>query len=457
MEDKSFGRVESIPKEHRHQSYWDMFATWMGANANNGTWYVGGVIAACGFVTASTTLIIVGVITYFLLALSGYMGYKTGLPAMALTRASFGLKGSFLPSVINIVQFIGWAAVNTFIAATSISYILHDVLGWPVYGKPGGLKGLVSGIIVMSILHLLSISMGEKSVRIIERIGIILVFILVIWESIVVFQNVSLSEIVSWHAPAALKMTPGQAVDVLAAFNLAWVTAASDFTRFSKKRASSTWAPFFGANLGLIWFAMIGIISTIATAITLNHFDANNSDPSTIASKLGLGVLAMLVIIITSTTANAVNLMSAGSALTNMTKRLSLTVSIVSVTIVAVFVTFIPIFYSTFLNVFTAFLDGIGMFLGPEIAIFLTDFYVVAKRKYRVEHFASRTGKYWYTGGINWIAIGSWLIAVIAYGYIKQVPVLANSVGATFISMMIAAVIYYVVSRLVYRNQLQED
>ncbi|WP_367334154.1 cytosine permease, partial [Lentilactobacillus sp.] len=442
---------------HRHQSYWDMFATWVGANANNGTWYVGGVIAACGFVTASTTLIIVGVITYFLLALSGYMGYKTGLPAMALTRASFGLKGSFLPSVINIVQFIGWAAVNTFIAATSISYILHDVLGWPVYGKPGGLKGLVSGIIVMSILHLLSISMGEKSVRIIERIGIILVFILVIWESIVVFQNVSLSEIVSWHAPAALKMTPGQAVDVLAAFNLAWVTAASDFTRFSKKRASSTWAPFFGANLGLIWFAMIGIISTIATAITLNHFDANNSDPSTIASKLGLGVLAMLVIIITSTTANAVNLMSAGSALTNMTKRLSLTVSIVSVTIVAVFVTFIPIFYSTFLNVFTAFLDGIGMFLGPEIAIFLTDFYVVAKRKYRVEHFASRTGKYWYTGGINWIAIGSWLIAVIAYGYIKQVPVLANSVGATFISMMIAAVIYYVVSRLVYRNQLQED
>jgi len=36
---------------------------------------------------------------------------------MALTRASFGLKGSYLPSVINVVQFIGWAAVNTFIAA----------------------------------------------------------------------------------------------------------------------------------------------------------------------------------------------------------------------------------------------------------------------------------------------------------------------------------------------------
>lgn len=95
MENKTFGRVVAISKEHRHQSYWDMFATWVGANANNGTWYVGGVIAACGFATASTSLIIVGVITYLLLALSGYMGYQTGLPAMALTRASFGLKGSF--------------------------------------------------------------------------------------------------------------------------------------------------------------------------------------------------------------------------------------------------------------------------------------------------------------------------------------------------------------------------
>lgn len=452
MADKTFGRVVAISKEHRHQSYWDMFATWVGANANNGTWYVGGVIAACGFATASTALIVVGIITYLLLALSGYMGYQTGLPAMALTRASFGLKGSFLPSIINVVQFIGWAAVNTFIAATSISYILHDILNWPVYGKPGGLKGLILGIIVMSILHLLSISMGERSVQIIERIGIILVFVLVIWECVVVFQHVSFSQIIAWRPPHQLQMSSGQAVDVLAAFNLAWVTAASDFTRFAKKKRSATRAPFWGANLGLIWFAMIGVISTIATAITLNHFDANNSDPSTIASKLGLGVLAMLVIIITSTTANAVNLMSAGSALTNMTKRLSLTVSIVLVTLVAVVVTFIPIFYATFLDVFTAFLDGIGMFLGPEIAIFLVDYYIVTKQDYDVAHFAVREGKYWYTGGINWIAIISWVVAVAAYGYLKTVAIIADSIGATFVSMLIAAIIYIVLSKLIRRN-----
>lgn len=63
-------QIMSVPKETRVTSDWDMFATWVGANANNGTW------------------------------------------------------------------FIGWTAVNTFITATSVSYLLHDLLSWPVYGKP---------------------------------------------------------------------------------------------------------------------------------------------------------------------------------------------------------------------------------------------------------------------------------------------------------------------------------
>lgn len=454
MKNEEFGHIEVIEKKHRHQTYWDMFATWVGANANNGTWYVGGVIAACGFVTASTTLVIVGLASYTLLALAGYMGYKTGIPAMGLTRASFGLRGSFLPSLINLVQFIGWAAVNTFIAATSISYILHDLLGWPVYGKPGGAKGLVLGILVMSVLHLLSTSMGERSVQIIERLGIILVFALVIWESIIVFQQVSLSDIIAWRPPSSAKMSAGAAVDVLAAFNLAWVTAASDFTRFAKKKSSSTWAPFLGADLGLIWFALIGIIATIATAITLEHFDPNNSDPSTIASKLGLGILAMLVIIITSTTANAVNLMSAGSALTNMTRKFSLRASLIIVTIVSVFVTFIPLFYSTFLDVFTAFLDGIGMVLGPEIAIFLVDFYFVQHQNYLGDQFTRKNGAYWYSNGINWSAIISWALAVCGYWIIKQIPVLADTVGATPLAMLLAAVIYICLAKFAKKERL---
>lgn len=122
----------------------------------------------------------------------------------------------------------------------------------------------------------------------------------------------------------------------------------------------------------------------------------------------------MIVIILTSTTANAVNLMSAGSALTNMTRRLSLKVSLWVVTLIACAVTFLPLFVASFLTIFTAFLDGIGMVLGPEIGIFLVDYFWLRHRQYQIDDFTKVHGKYWYQGGVNWIAILVWVVSVAA-------------------------------------------
>ncbi|MCQ9619525.1 cytosine permease [Weissella cibaria] len=445
--EKQFGQVEAISTDKRTMSNWDMFATWVGANANNGTWYIGGVIAAAGMYTASTTLIISGLVSYALLALASFMGFKTGLPMMALTRASFGLRGSFLPSIINIVQFIGWAAANTFIAAISISVIFKDLFGWQAY-TAGGKAGLVIGIIIMSLLHLASISLGERSVRMIERIGIILVAIFVIWESIVVFQHVSLADIFAWTPPAKVRISSGAAIDILAAFNLAWVTASSDFSRFTKRKSGATGWSFLGANIGLFWFAFIGLTATIATALMNNAFDPNDSDPSTIASKLGLGIIALLVIVITSTTANAVNLMAAGSALTNTWHKLKLTPALWIVTIGATLVSFIPLWFATFLDAFILFLDYIGMFLGPEIAVFLVDFFFIRKGQYELSEFTKVDGKYWYNGGLNWLAIGAWLIGIALYFGLKSVDIISQTIGVTFVAMALTGVIYYIAAKL---------
>lgn len=439
--------IQATTPDQRAMSKWDMFATWIGANANNGTWYIGGVIAAVGLIKASTLLVVVGSISYILLGLASYMGYKTGLPAMTLTRPSFGVKGSILPSIVNVVQFIGWAAINTFIAATSISFILKDILGWDNSSFHNQFS-IIIGIVVMSILHLISISLGEKSVKWVERIGIILVIILVTWESVVVLKTVPFHEIVKWQPATKFQLPSGKIVDILAAFNLAWVTAAADFSRFTKDKHAATTASFFGANIGLFWFAFIGLIATIATAITINKFDPNNADPSTIAAKLGLGILAMLVIVITSTTANAVNLMAAGSALTNIFHRLKLTPALWIVTLIATVMTFIPVYIASFLTTFETFLDGIGMFLGPEIAIFLIDYFLIKKKNYQVSEFSKPQGAYWYTKGINFLAVTTWIIGVLSYLGLNKFSFIVNTVGATFPAMIITAICYYAVAKI---------
>lgn len=47
-----------------------------------------------------------------------------------------------------------------FIVVIFVSYLLYDLVGWLVYGKFGGVKGLIFGIIVMSVLYLLSVLVG---------------------------------------------------------------------------------------------------------------------------------------------------------------------------------------------------------------------------------------------------------------------------------------------------------
>lgn len=447
METKDRYTVDIVPEENRHMSYWDMFATWVGANANNGTWFVGGIIAACGFWGGIKALIVASSISYIFLSLVGYMGYKTGATTMAISRASFGIRGSIVPSMVNVTQFVGWTAVNTFIAATSMSYILHSLLGWPVYGQPGGNKGLVFGILVMSILHLISISSGQRSIQIIERIGIILVIIFVLWESIVVFRDVSFSQITNWKVPNMHKMPFGAAIDTLAAFNLAWVTAGADFTRFTNKKHIAVTAPFIGADLGVFWFAFIGLVATISIAITSGVYDANNSDPSTIANRLGLGSIAMIVIVLTSMTANAVNLQAAGSAVNNMFPKISLKKSLWIVTILATVVTFVPVFVGSFLDTFTAFLDYVGMVLGPIISIMCVDYFLIRDRNYQAKELSRKGGQYWYQVGIHWLAFVLWVLGVVVYLLLQKINWVEDYTGATFIVMILVGFVYYLVMK----------
>ncbi|MDR3588657.1 MAG: cytosine permease [Negativicutes bacterium] len=440
-----YAAIEAVPQQDRNLNAWDMFATWVGANANNGTWFVGGLVAATTFVPSVYVTLIANPVAYIVMALIGFIGFRVGVSTMALTRPAFGVQGSFLPSLLNTTQFIGWTAVNTFIAAISISFICKEWLGWPALGEPGGNSTMLVGIVAMSVLHLISIATGHHSVKIVERIGVALVIALAIWETVVVFQHVSLAQIAAWRPPADKGMPFGSAMDIMAAFSLGWVPAIAEFTRYCKTRTAATWVPMVGANIGLFWFALVGIVVTIGAAITTGTYDPNNSDPSTIVSKLGLGIVAFLVIIITSTTANAINLMAAGISLTNISPKIKALPALWGVTVIAAVVTTIPLYIGTFLHSFILFLDYIGMVFGPVFAIVIVDYYLVAKQHYDASALAAPGGKYWYKSGYNWSALLVWVIGVIAFLLLREQPLFTDTVGATYPVMIITAVIYYAV------------
>lgn len=450
---KEYTALETVPQSERTLSFLDMLTTWIGANANNGTWYVGGVVAGATFGGAALVTLISNPIAYIIMALIGFIGYKVGTSTMALTRPSFGVRGSFIPSILNVTQFIGWTAVNTFIAAISISFILKDIFGLPAYGSNGSNKTMLIGIGVMSILHLISIAAGHKSVKMVEKIGVIFILILGVWETVVVLNQVPISKIISWRPPAGKAMNIGAAFDAMAAFSLGWVPAIADFTRYSKNKKASTVAPIIGANVGLFWFAFVGIIGAIGTAVTTGVYDPNNSDPSTIVSKLGLGVIALFVIILTSTTANAINLMGAGISVTNLNKKIKSQAALFSVTILAALLTIVPIYASSFLDSFEMFLNYIGMVFGPIFGIMITDYYLVKKGQYDAKQFDDPKGKYWYKSGFNLVTIGVWITSVIIYLLIKNLPLFTKTIGAIYPIIIISSILYFISNKVFLKNK----
>jgi NCS1 family nucleobase:cation symporter-1 len=94
------------------------------------------------------------------------------------------------------------------------------------------------------------------------------------------------------------------------------------------------------------------------------------------------------------------------------------------------------------LNQFTDFLVMIGAFFVPVFAIMIVDYYIVKRASYTQDILAASGGRYWYKGGVNWIAVIVWVIgAAVSYlwTYVWPLPI-----GATIPAFALSFALYLV-------------
>jgi putative hydroxymethylpyrimidine transporter CytX len=437
---------EPVPASARHYGFWDMISTWIGANANTSSWYTGGVVAAVGVMGGLTVIFIANPIAYAIMALIGYIGFKVGTTTMGLTRASFGIRGSMLPSVLNVVQFIGWCSVNTFLAAISISYLANQILGWPAFGEEGSGGVMIVGVLACSVLQIVIVAVGgSKSIKIAERFAIILLVALTIWETVVIFQTYDISTILEWRPPEDAMIPFGKAMDVMVAFSFGWIPAICDFTRYTKRAVSATVAPMIGANVALFWFAIVGLIGVVATSAETGTFDPNMSDPSTIMGALGLGWVAMIILILATCTTNCVNIYSASMSVINLFPKVRAKKSIIIVAVVTVLGSLLPVAIGSLVDYFMIFLEYVGLIFAPLLPIIIIDYYIMKKRNYDWSQATKVGGAYWYANGINLRAIGSWAVGVVMYFIFNNTEAVMNSLGAIYATVIVTSVVYLIV------------
>lgn len=425
-----------------------MMSTWVVANANPTSWYVGSTLGAMGMMGAMGVAFGGNIITYVILALVGLMGYRMGIANMGLARVPFGIRGSKIPSLLNALQFVGWAGVNTFIAAIPLSTILHHVFGLSPYGSENaGITLFLSILIIMVPTALISVLGGSQVIKIAQNISTVLLTILSVWIFIRIFQNYEWADIVAWQPPTEVKMPFGVGVDALAALGFAWIMAVADYTRYTKAKSAATASPMLGATFGMVWFSLLGSISAIAVAVSTNNFDPALADPGTITSMLGMGSIASILIVVSTIAVNLINIYSGGFSALNFSDKLNPKVAMLILSVLATTLASVPIFMGEFLDTFSAFLEYLGAAFPPAIAIMLVDYFILRDQKYELDELSNEDGPYWYKNGFNWWAIGLWLVGSLSFFVAGNIPMIQNTIGAVFFCFFSTMIIYYIIGK----------
>ena len=103
---------------------------WFGAAMSIAEIMTGGLLAPMGFKNGVIVILIGHAVGVTILILGGIIGTSEKIPAIMSTRISFGLYGSYIFSVLNILQLVGWTAIMIISGGRSLNLISKTIWGF---------------------------------------------------------------------------------------------------------------------------------------------------------------------------------------------------------------------------------------------------------------------------------------------------------------------------------------
>jgi purine-cytosine permease-like protein len=439
-----YAALDQVPQRARTFGLADQTAFWFAATHIPAAWLYGALMAgATGMPGAILLIAVVSPLSLLPWALLGLIAARTGACSTAIVRPAFGLRGSLVPSILYLVFGLGWAAVNVFLGAIGLSYVLAGWLGTPAFLAAGYEGPMAASVIVVAILQGAAAIAGHQVLRIVQWVATIALFVLGAVQLWLIATHWDPATLLSWRPPAeglttaigpvTYTITIALLVDLLIAYNWTWEFI-GDFSRFARNGVAGAGGPFIGANLAQTWWFMIGALGVVYLATTTGQYQPEAANPSTLTTQLGLGWIAATVIVLATVATNAGNLTASALAVTNLAPRIRLSVrQIIAVVSVAVVpLALLPLVARGFEGTYIAWLDILGAIVVPLWVIVLVDYFWVRRGVYDTDLFRPEGGRYWYGDGWNWRAIGCLMAGGLAYVILAYVlPDVRESIPAS--------------------------
>ena len=332
---------------------------WFGAGVSIAEILTGTYFAPLGMAKGFLAIVVGHVIGCAMMLLAGLIGGYTGRSAMETVKMSFGRKGSLLFAVLNVLQLVGWTAIMIYDGALATNGILN--------------VGPWVWCVVIGALILVWIAVGITDLGRINQIVMALLFLLTLVLCKVIFFGGS-----GAGAPAAEAMSFGAAVELAVAMPLSWLPLISDYTREAEKPFAATVASTVTYGVVSSWMYLIGMGAAIFTG---------QSDIAAIMVQAGLGIAALVILVLSTVTTTFLDAWSAGISSESIWAKLKGKHVAMAVTIIG---TVGAILFP--MDDITDFLYLIGSVFAPMIAVQIADCFLlktdVSDREWSVSRLA---------------------------------------------------------------------
>ena len=162
------------PPEKRTWTTWHIAALWIGMVVCVPTYTMTGALIHMGmnWWQAELTILLGNLIVLVPMTLNGHAGTKHGIPFPVLTRASFGIVGAHVPSVLRGLVACGWFGIQTWVGGAAIYQLVGALAGPVLEGEDLPVLGINAGEFVCFLLfwvvQLAILYKGLESIRVFE-------------------------------------------------------------------------------------------------------------------------------------------------------------------------------------------------------------------------------------------------------------------------------------------------
>lgn len=370
---------------------------WFGAAVSLAEILTGTYFAPLGMGKGLLAIIVGHVIGCVLFFLAGLIGGRERKSAMETTKMSFGYRGGLLFALLNVLQLVGWTGIMIYDGAVATNGIFE--------------VGVWVWSIVIGVLIIIWIAIGITNLGLLNKITMALLFVLTVVLCVVIFRGGNPG------ATATETMSFGAAVELAVSMPLSWLPVISDYTRESEKPFRSTLASTVTYGLVSCWMYVIGMGAAIFTG---------ENDIAQIMLRAGLGIPALLILVLSTVTTTFLDAFSAGVSCESLSKKLNgKTIGIIATVIGTVGACLFN------MDDITNFLYLIGSVFAPMIAVQLTSYFILRKDSYKA--------------AFDWPNLIVWLLGFVAYRLLMNVDL---PVGNTLPAVIITMVLCYIVNKI---------